>query len=196
MARWFLSGFHFKTRVRVATCHKDVVMGLVGPVAASHCRRWRLDFALVATLPGMGFTGCFPTSCSTVDGLGLCGVAVAPYCSLRTEELTLLSRGRVGWVLAFVQGVKKPFNPIIGETFACAWRHDDGSLSQYFAEQVWRGDWHGRDGTAAAVALLAAFDWREHCGLGRGFSLRAFRAFLRHYLRVWCSLLCKCDCVL
>lgn len=34
------------------------------------------------------------------------------------------------------QGVKKPYNPIIGETFACAWRHEDGSNSQYIAEQV------------------------------------------------------------
>ena len=34
------------------------------------------------------------------------------------------------------QGVKKPFNPIIGETFACMWKHPDGSYSQYFAEQV------------------------------------------------------------
>ncbi len=33
--------------------------------------------------------------------------------------------------------MKKPFNPIIGETFACAWKHDDGSISQYLAEQVW-----------------------------------------------------------
>lgn len=34
------------------------------------------------------------------------------------------------------QGVKKPYNPVIGETFACMWKHDDGSVSQYFAEQV------------------------------------------------------------
>lgn len=33
-------------------------------------------------------------------------------------------------------GVKKPYNPIIGETFACFWDHEDGSRSQYFAEQV------------------------------------------------------------
>ena len=35
-----------------------------------------------------------------------------------------------------LQGVKKPYNPIIGETFAAAWRHEDGSISQYVAEQV------------------------------------------------------------
>ena len=34
------------------------------------------------------------------------------------------------------QGVKKPYNPIIGETFACQWRHASGSTSCYFAEQV------------------------------------------------------------
>jgi hypothetical protein len=33
-------------------------------------------------------------------------------------------------------GVKKPYNPIIGETFACYWQHADGTRSQYFAEQV------------------------------------------------------------
>jgi len=33
-------------------------------------------------------------------------------------------------------GAKKPYNPIIGETFACRWRHADGSSSQYLAEQV------------------------------------------------------------
>jgi oxysterol-binding protein-related protein 8 len=33
-------------------------------------------------------------------------------------------------------GVKKPYNPIVGETFACFWKHSDGSKSQYFAEQV------------------------------------------------------------
>ena len=35
-----------------------------------------------------------------------------------------------------MQGVRKPYNPIIGETFACYWKHEDGSRSQYFAEQV------------------------------------------------------------
>ena len=40
-----------------------------------------------------------------------------------------------GWHYKTV-GVKKPFNPIVGETFACAWPHADGSRTQYFAEQV------------------------------------------------------------
>lgn len=40
-----------------------------------------------------------------------------------------------GWHYKTV-GVKKPFNPVIGETFACYWKHEDGSRSQYFAEQV------------------------------------------------------------
>lgn len=40
-----------------------------------------------------------------------------------------------GWHYKTV-GVKKPFNPIVGETFACYWKHADGSRSQYFAEQV------------------------------------------------------------
>lgn len=49
-------------------------------------------------------------------------------------------RGVVRWYLSGwhykTVGVKKPFNPIIGETFACFWKHSDGSRTQYFAEQV------------------------------------------------------------
>ena len=49
-------------------------------------------------------------------------------------------RGVVRWYLSGwhykTVGVKKPFNPIIGETFACFWKHADGSRTQYFAEQV------------------------------------------------------------
>lgn len=67
--------------------------------------------------------------------------------------------GVVRWFLSGFHyktlGVQKPFNPIIGETFACFWDHsaagssssgsggaakegeeNDGSKSQYFAEQV------------------------------------------------------------
>ena len=40
-----------------------------------------------------------------------------------------------GWHYKTV-GVKKPFNPIVGETFAAAWPHADGSRTQFFAEQV------------------------------------------------------------
>lgn len=49
-------------------------------------------------------------------------------------------KGLVKWFLSGFHykttGVKKPYNPIIGETFACFWKHPDGSRSQYFAEQV------------------------------------------------------------
>ncbi|KAK2962758.1 putative Oxysterol-binding protein 4 [Blattamonas nauphoetae] len=33
-------------------------------------------------------------------------------------------------------GVKKPYNPILGETFKCFWNHSDGSRTWYLAEQV------------------------------------------------------------
>jgi len=33
-------------------------------------------------------------------------------------------------------GVKKPYNPIIGETFRCHWQYEDGSKTFYVAEQV------------------------------------------------------------
>ena len=34
------------------------------------------------------------------------------------------------------KGLKKPYNPIIGETFRCYWEHDNGSKTFYIAEQV------------------------------------------------------------
>ncbi|KJH41159.1 Oxysterol-binding protein [Dictyocaulus viviparus] len=34
------------------------------------------------------------------------------------------------------KGLKKPYNPILGETFRCRWLHPDGSYTYYIAEQV------------------------------------------------------------
>ncbi|XP_062558053.1 oxysterol-binding protein-related protein 8 isoform X3 [Armigeres subalbatus] len=34
------------------------------------------------------------------------------------------------------KGLKKPYNPILGETFRCYWQHDNGSRTFYIAEQV------------------------------------------------------------
>ncbi|VDN55829.1 unnamed protein product [Dracunculus medinensis] len=34
------------------------------------------------------------------------------------------------------KGLKKPYNPILGEIFRCKWEHPDGSASYYIAEQV------------------------------------------------------------
>lgn len=34
------------------------------------------------------------------------------------------------------KGLKKPYNPILGETFRCYWRHPNGSKTFYIAEQV------------------------------------------------------------
>ncbi|CAA94223.2 PH domain-containing protein [Caenorhabditis elegans] len=34
------------------------------------------------------------------------------------------------------KGLKKPYNPILGETFRCKWEHPDGSTTFYMAEQV------------------------------------------------------------
>lgn len=34
------------------------------------------------------------------------------------------------------KGLKKPFNPILGEVFRCYWQHDNGSRTYYIAEQV------------------------------------------------------------
>lgn len=34
------------------------------------------------------------------------------------------------------KGLKKPYNPILGETFRCYWEHPNGSKTFYVAEQV------------------------------------------------------------
>lgn len=34
------------------------------------------------------------------------------------------------------QGLKKPYNPILGETFRCYWQHENGSRTYYISEQV------------------------------------------------------------
>ena len=34
------------------------------------------------------------------------------------------------------KGLKKPYNPILGELFRCCWRHPNGSTTFYIAEQV------------------------------------------------------------
>jgi len=34
------------------------------------------------------------------------------------------------------KGLKKPYNPILGETFRCYWDHPSGSRTFYIAEQV------------------------------------------------------------
>jgi hypothetical protein len=33
------------------------------------------------------------------------------------------------------KGLKKPYNPILGETFRCFWQHENGSRTYYIAEQ-------------------------------------------------------------
>ena len=34
------------------------------------------------------------------------------------------------------KGLKKPYNPILGELFRCCWKHPNGSTTFYIAEQV------------------------------------------------------------
>ena len=40
------------------------------------------------------------------------------------------------------KGLKKPYNPILGETFRCYWEHPNGSKTFYIAEQVSIKDLH------------------------------------------------------
>lgn len=51
---------------------------------------------------------------------------------------------RLRWV---PQGIKKPYNPILGETFRCSWFHPQThSLTFYIAEQARPGAWGGSGG--------------------------------------------------
>jgi len=49
-------------------------------------------------------------------------------------------KGIVKWYLSGFykkpKGLKKPYNPILGETFRCYWKHSNGSRTFYLAEQV------------------------------------------------------------
>ena len=38
--------------------------------------------------------------------------------------------------MIYFQGLKKPYNPILGETFRCFWLHPNGTRSHFVAEQV------------------------------------------------------------
>lgn len=39
-------------------------------------------------------------------------------------------------ILVHFQGVKKPYNPVLGEFFRCQWNYDNGTKAIYIAEQV------------------------------------------------------------
>ena len=92
-------------------------------------------------------------------------------------------RSIVGWYLSGFykkpKGLKKPYNPILGETFRCYWQHPNGSRTFYIAEQVCRnravglaegavsseGSASGRvsrsvDCTGASIALLVCVEWK------------------------------------
>ncbi|XP_043268803.1 oxysterol-binding protein-related protein 8 isoform X3 [Venturia canescens] len=49
-------------------------------------------------------------------------------------------KGVVKWYLSGFykkpQGLKKPYNPLLGETFRCYWQHPTGSRTFYLAEQI------------------------------------------------------------
>lgn len=57
---------------------------------------------------------------------------------LKTPEdrfLAVLNYYMTGWHIK-PKGVKKPYNPILGEFFRCSYDYDDGSKGFYIAEQV------------------------------------------------------------
>lgn len=49
------------------------------------------------------------------------------------------------------KGLKKPYNPILGETFRCFWQHDNGSRTFYIAEQVHKLEFHSSLGISLHI---------------------------------------------
>ncbi|CAF4919717.1 unnamed protein product [Pieris macdunnoughi] len=49
-------------------------------------------------------------------------------------------KGVLRWYLSGLyrkpKGLKKPYNPVLGETFRCCWRHKNDTYTYYIAEQV------------------------------------------------------------
>ncbi|XP_043201383.1 oxysterol-binding protein-related protein 8-like isoform X1 [Amphibalanus amphitrite] len=60
--------------------------------------------------------------------------------AIHEDDPFLRMRSIVGWYLSGFykkpKGLKKPYNPILGETFRCYWQHPNGSRTFYIAEQV------------------------------------------------------------
>ena len=53
------------------------------------------------------------------------------------------------------KGLKKPYNPILGETFRCYWEHPNGSKTFYIAEQVSIKDLHCTKCLDVSVAVYS-----------------------------------------
>ena len=62
------------------------------------------------------------------------------------------------------KGVKKPYNPILGEYYRCYWKHKDGAKTIYVAEQVWL---HTHTWVFCRLALLDVFVISSYVGWTR-----------------------------
>lgn len=60
--------------------------------------------------------------------------------AVREDDAFARMKTVVKWYLSSFykkpKGLKKPYNPILGETFRCYWQHPNGSRTYYIAEQV------------------------------------------------------------
>lgn len=60
--------------------------------------------------------------------------------AVREDDAFARMKTVVKWYLSSFykkpKGLKKPYNPILGETFRCYWQHPNGSRTFYIAEQV------------------------------------------------------------
>jgi hypothetical protein len=64
------------------------------------------------------------------------------YSAVKEDEPFNRMKSVVKWYLSGFykkpKGLKKPYNPILGETFRCYWEHPNGTKTFYIAEQVWK----------------------------------------------------------
>jgi hypothetical protein len=64
------------------------------------------------------------------------------YRAVKEDEPFNRMKSVVKWYLSGFykkpKGLKKPYNPILGETFRCYWEHPNGTKTFYIAEQVRR----------------------------------------------------------
>jgi oxysterol-binding protein-related protein 8 len=66
----------------------------------------------------------------------LSGWHIKPPYVLLTDSLVTCQQGACLFDNRGNRGVKKPLNPILGETFTCYWEYPDGTRGYYIAEQT------------------------------------------------------------
>ena len=130
VVRWYVSGFYKKPKVSW-----ESLKTLQGTMSSFMYFEkigynfWKSSFPICFNLlHPQPFFFCFALESSLLKDL------VISHCCI--SLLNLLDN----WITATLhvpsQGLKKPYNPILGETFRCYWLHPNGTKTHFVAEQV------------------------------------------------------------